>query len=311
MFTRTLGAAAALVASAALLAGCGASSGPVADAASHSPIRLVDDTHHTVVLNSPATRIVTLEPSNVEIALDLGLKNHIAGIDTSTMAYTPSPWKAQLKGLKNIGPSYPGISVEKVVAAKPDLVITGPGVKGIAQLAKFHIPVLTLNPQSAAGVYHDILLVGKATGRTEKARALVLRIKKQLRAVASEVSALPRPTVFTDLGGLYTVGPHTFLNSLIAMAGARNVGVEMSRQQWPKATAEQVVAANPSVILIDGGGTSVAQEEHIAGFSSTRAVETGHVYEVPQPSYIDTPSPAMVMGLKELVRLLHPHLAGK
>ncbi len=311
MWTRTTVAAAALLASAALLAGCGASSGPVADAASHAPIRIVDDIHHVIVLNSPATRIVTLEPSNVEIALDLGLKKHLAGIDASTIEYTPAPWQAQLRGLKNIGPSYPGISVEKVVDAKPDLVITGPGVKGISELAKFHIPVITLNPNSVQGVYHDILLVGKATGRTAQAEALVSRMKQQFTSVESEVKALPRPTVFTDLGGLYTVGSHTFLNSLIGMAGAQNVAAHMSKQQWPKVTAEQVVAADPSVILIDGGGTSISQEEQTAGFSAIRAVKTGHVFEVPQPSYIDTPSPAMVMGLKELVRLLHPKLAGK
>lgn len=291
-----------------LLAGCGTT----ATIASRppAPIHITDDLHHSITLKKPATRIVTLEPSNAEIALDLGLKPEMVGTDQTTFQYTPAPWKQLLHGIPPIGPSYPGISVEKIVAAKPDLVIATTGIKGLSSLAQFHIPVLVLEPASVQGIYHDIMLVGRATGRTAQARATVAHMKQQITEIEQAVSRVKtRPTVFYDLGGLYTAGPHTFLNSLIDMAGAMNVGAQLSTQQYPQVTAEQVVKANPDDILIDPeSGTTVLQEEHLAGFSAIIAVKTGNVDLIPNSSYVNEPSPALVMGLEELAKMLHPHL---
>lgn len=301
--------AATLSAALFLAAGCGNAAS--AQASPHHLV-LIDDAHHTVVLQKPATRIIALEPSNAEIVLGLGLKSRLIGVDTSALQYTPAPWSHQLHGVRSIGPSFPGINVEEVVAAKPDLVIAGEGIKGVTegpnQLAKFHIPVLTLEPTSLAGVYHDIYLVGKATGRQPEARVLIARLKRQFHQIETAVKTVrSKPTVFYDLGG-YTTGPHTFLNALINEAGAKNIGATLFKTQWPAWSAEQVVHANPDVILIDRGTSTVTKEEAIAGFSSTRAAKTHQVLVVPQPSYTEEPSPALVMGLEELVKLLHPGL---
>ncbi len=293
-----------------LLAGCGSSSASTSHPAASTKIRLVDDVGHHITLKKPATRIVVLEPSNAEIALDLGLKSSIVGADQSIFQYTPAPWKSELQGLKNIGPSYPGINVEEVVAAKPDLVIAATGIKGISSLSQYHIPVLTLNPTSVKGVYHDMRLVGEATGHVSQATSQIQKMKRQMGQIETVVKKTKtHPTVFYDLGGLYTAGPHSFVNSLIDMAGAVNIGASLSSQQYPQVTAEQVVKANPDDILIDpSAGTTISQEDHQAGFSAITAVKQGHVYDVPNSSYINEPSPALVMGLRELVQVLHPGL---
>lgn len=310
MFKHILGLTVSAVMASTLLAGCGSAPVNTASAKPSTVIRITDDLHHTITLKKPATRIVTLEPSNVEIALDLGLKSHIVGTDQATFQYTPAPWQSELSGLKNIGPSYPGISLEKIVAAKPDLVIASTGIKGLSALAQFHIPVLVLNPSSINGVYHDILLVGEATGTSPKAHQLVQQMQAQVASIEAKVATVKhKPTVFYDLGGLFTTGHGTFLNSLISMAGAVNVGATMSTQPWPQVKAEQVVKANPEDILIDStAGVSVSQEDRLAGFSVITAVKTGHVYVLPNSSYTDEPSPALVLGLQELVKVLHPNL---
>jgi len=291
------------------LTGCGGTSSSAA-AAPPAPLHLTDDIGHTITLTHPATRIVALEPSNTVIALELGLKRDLVGIDQESFQYTPSPWNHELSGLKSIGASYPGISTEQIVAARPDLVLATTGIHGLSSLSQFHIPVLTLNPTNINGVYHDMLLVGQATGHESQAEAVVHQMQHQMAQIEAQVAKTKtRPTVFYDLGQLYTAGPGTFVNSLIQLAGAKNVGAALSTQEWPQVTAEQVVKANPSIILIDSGaGETVAQEEHQAGFDAITAVKTGHVYELPNPSYVNEPSPALVMGLEELVHIFHPHV---
>lgn len=303
---------------AALLAGAvlGQAFWPTAMAASappsriHWPLTIQDDIGDRVTLSHPARRIVVIEPSNAEIALDLGLKPELVGADASVFRYAPAPWKSELAGIPNIGASYPAVSEEAIVARRPDLVIAPAGVAGLTGLSQLGIPVLTLEPSSIAGIYRDIRLVGEATAHTRRAAQLIRRLKAETSEIAGEVrrEATHHPRVFLDLGGLYTAGPHSFIANLIDLAGGINVGNRMSTRAYPKVTAEQVVRADPSVIIVDPEGTSVAAEEKIAGFSSIRAVKTHHVFAMPRPSYVDQPSPGFVRGIVELARLFYPRL---
>ena len=291
-----------LFASAAALAAAGPTSKATAS------ISVVDDLGQRVTVSAPAKRIVVIEPSNAEIALDLGLKKDLVGADSSVFQYLPNPWLKKVHGVHSIGASFPAVSEEAIVRVHPDLVISGTGVGGLNGLRKFHIPILYLDPTSIRGVYHDMLLVGKVTGTLGKAKTLVDHLKSETQAIHKKVMAETshRPSVFLDLGGLYSAGPKSFINSLIRLAGATNVVDSFSQKAYPEVTAEQVVRADPDIIVVDPEGTSVAKEEALAGFSSIRAVIHHRVYALPQPSYIEQPSPGLVLGLKELVRIFHP-----
>ncbi len=297
----------ALVISAAVLIGAAACGAPAAHGAPPK-LQVRDDLGRVVTLKHPARRLVVLQPSGFEIADALGLRKHIVGVSTAIPTYTPAPWKAAAAGLPSVGTAYPGISVEQVAARRPDLVIATTGIGGLKGLEALHIPVLILNPQSVAGVYRDIRLVGTLTGTAGKAAAVVRRLQSQMQALAAKAQRRPtRPVVFYDLGDLYTAGPHTFLSSLIQMAGGVNLGARLSHAQYPQVAAEQVVASNPAIILVDPNATSVAKEKQIAGFSTTAAARTGRIEAVPDSAYINEPSLGLVQGLTELIRLIHPH----
>jgi iron complex transport system substrate-binding protein len=230
-------------------------------------------------------------------------------VDTSVPQYTPAPWQAQTRGLVSVGPSFPGISVERVVAAKPDLVLATTGIAGLSGLKALHVPVLILNPQSIAGVYHDIDLVGEATAHLTAARTLVRRMQAEVGQLSRlALRTRTRPTVFYDLGGLYTAGPHTFINNLIQLAGGVNVGARLSARQWPQVSAEQVVKADPDIILVDPDATSPAKERLIPGFPETTAGRTGHIEAIPNSAYVNEPSMALIQGLRELINLIHPEV---
>jgi iron complex transport system substrate-binding protein len=270
----------------------------------------VDDVGATITLPKVATRIVTIAPSNTEIALELGLKSEIVGTDATTFEYAPAPWSHELKGLHDIGPSYPGVSVEQIIATKPDLVIAIPGVKGLSSLARFHIPVLILYPETVQGIYHDIQLVGQATGRSHQATEVVNHLRSQMSQLQSLVKTESHhsPTVFYDLGELYTAGPDSYINILLTMAGSKNVTDTFSHSAYPQVTPEQVVKANPQMIIYDPSGASVPVVDALPGFSHITAVKDHDVVSLPQHSYVNEPSPAVAMGLYELIHLIHPHL---
>jgi len=292
----------------AALAGCANSLSTIrSKPVGSSPISIVDDTGTHVILMHPARRIISLFPSNAEILLSLGLKKDIVGVDQETLQYTPPPWKSELVRVPSIGSSYPAVSIERIVALHPDLVLSYEGID-LGNLERFDIPVVTMDPSSVKGVYHDIRLVGKLTGTSSRASSVVHRMQSEISAIESKLRGITdRPTVFYDLGGLYTSGPHTFVNNLISLAGGVDLGALLSARPWPQVTTEQVVRADPQVILFDPEGTSLAHERSYPGFMDTRAFRDGRVYPVPNPSYIDEPSLALVKGLEQLAHLLHPH----
>ncbi len=274
------------------------------------PIRVIDDVGQHIVLGHPARRIVAIEPSNAEIVLALGLKARLVGVDQSSFQYTPPPWRARLQGVHSIGNSYPAASEEAIVATHPDLVLAATGVNGLGGLRALGIPVVILDPRSVAGIYHDIRLVGRLTGTLSRARQLVHHMQAQVAAITRRVrtQARHRPTVFYDLGGLYTAGPKSFIDSLIRLAGGVNVADRMSSAAYPHVTAEQVVAADPRIIIVDPDATTVAKEEKLPGFSTLSAVRHHRVYALPDSAYVNEPSMALVGGLEELVRIFHPHV---
>jgi iron complex transport system substrate-binding protein len=292
-----------------LAAGCGAPSAAAPASVSAGPIKIVGDNHVTLTFKHPAHRLIVIEPSNFEIVDVLGLRSDIVGVDASVPTYTPAPWSHAAHGLPTVGSAIPAVSPERIAARRPDLVIASAGVSGLSGLKALGIPVLILEPSTIAGVYHDIVLVGEATGRTSRATRLVAALKRQVRALEARVrTTRSRPAVFYDLGGLYTGGRGSFISSLIKLAGGRDVADSMSTEEWPQVTAEQVVAANPDYILVDPSGGTAAAERQIPGFSATTAGKQHHILAVPDSSYLDQPSVGLVRGLQELIAILHPKI---
>ena len=285
-------------------AGCGA--GGTASPA--GPIQVVDDAGQHLAFKAPVRRLVVIAPSNFEIVNALGLRHSVVGVDSSVPQYTPSPWAKAAQGLPSIGDALPEPSAEAVAARRPQLVITDESLADLKSLTSRHIPVMVLNPTSVAGIYHDIALVGKVTGTSGRARRLVAKLKGQLAALVQKLKSVRHhPTVFYDLGDLYSTGPGTFLTNFITLAGGKNALAPLVKAPWPQVAAEQVVHADPDYILIDSGaGTTVAQESRLAGFSGTYAVKHHQVLVVPNSSYLDQPSIGFVRGVQELAHILHP-----
>ena len=132
---------------------------------------LVDDLGTDVEVTQPVERIITLAPSNTEIAFALGLGERIVGVSD----WSDHPPEAL--DIQKVGTGTEG-NLELIVSLDPDLVLAigGEPVPAInAQLRDLGIAVLVLAADDLEGIYHDIELVGKAAGAEEAAEAVVAR----------------------------------------------------------------------------------------------------------------------------------------
>ncbi|SEM90719.1 ABC transporter substrate-binding protein [Lihuaxuella thermophila] len=267
------------------------------------PIKLKDQAGNLVTIEKQPQRIVSLIPSNTEIAYALNLGKQMVGVTAN------DDYPAEAKKLPKVGDWK--INVEKVVELKPDLVLanTANGKETIDQLKKLGLKVLVLDAQSIRDVYKSIDLVGDATNRAWEADQLVARMEKAKRDVFTKVARVSREKpvkVFVEISpDLFTAGGDTFMNELVTVAGGKNVAVDV--KGWPQVSAEQVVKWNPDVIISTHGGEQEILERK--GWSSIPAVKNKRVYSI-DPNLTNRPGPRIVQGIEQIAAVLYPEQFG-
>jgi iron complex transport system substrate-binding protein len=275
------------------------------------PVTLTDAAGRKVTVKAQPQRIVSLAPANTEALFAVGAGAQVVG-DTTYCNYPPEAAAVAKIG----GYSADTISIEKIVALKPDLVLAESGThdKVIAALDPLGITAIAVNPHTIEDVYSDLAMLGRITGQTEKASAIVSTMQKRIRAVSDKTATIPqdkRVTVFWEVWDepLMTAGPGTFTGQLVELAGGINVFKDV-KQDYPQINAEDVVKASPAAIMGPDTHSDKLTASLIArrpGWEQIAAVKTGRVYLV-NGDTSSRPGPRLADALEEIARDLYPDL---
>jgi len=282
---------------------------PAAEPAS-TGMTFTDGLGRTVNLPSPAQKVVSMAPSNTEILFAIGAGPQVVGRDEF------SDYPAEARSLPSIGGSMGQYSYEQVAALKPDLVLasginTPEQVKALEDLG---ITVFYLgNPSTLEEMYANLELIAQLTGREEQAAALVESLKARVIAVDDKLAgAADKPVVFYEIDASdpnkpYTTGPGTFIDLLIARAGG--VNLPGLTDAYPQVSLEQIVLADPAVILLGDAlyGTTPEIVAARAGWSEITAVKENRVLPF-DDNLVSRPGPRLVDGLEALAQAIHPEL---
>ena len=286
-------------------------------------------------------RIVSLLPSATEILFALGLDGEIVGVshecDHPPRARSkrvvissripddapPGDIDRMVREYVLRGESLYSVDAEALVELAPDLIVTqdlchvcaaSPDDLASALTRLSRPPrVLSLNPHNLADVWADIEKVGDATGRKERARALVTELEKRVAAVEAQVRGLekrPRVALLEWLNPLYN-GGH-WVPEMIRLAGGEDLLGQEGKPSFP-ITPEQVIGAAPEVLLIAPCGYDArrARNEYLQTafpreWSDIPAVRNGRVYALDASGYFSRSGPRLAVGLETLAKIFHP-----
>ncbi|NOZ06684.1 MAG: cobalamin-binding protein [Chloroflexi bacterium] len=273
------------------------------------PLSITDSLGREVTLAAQPQRIVSLAPSNTEILFAVGAGDQVVGV-TKFCNYPPEAKTREQIG----GFSAKTISVEKIVALKPDLVLSAGKIQQpvIEALEQAKIPVVALDPQTFDDVYAGILTVGQLTGHKKEADTVVTQMKSRIAAVQAQVKDIPadqRPTVFWEVWDepLMTAGPTTFTGQMIELAGATNIFSDV-KEQYPQVSAEEVISRNPAVILGPDSHAEALTAEKVKarpGWGNIRAVQDGRIYLI-DGDIASRPGPRLADGVEAIAKALYP-----
>jgi iron complex transport system substrate-binding protein len=288
-------------------------------------------------------RIVSLLPSATEIACALGLTDSLVGIShdcdfppeisgkavlSEAIVTTDLPSgviDATIRSHLHKGKSVYHLDERQLTSLQPDLILTqelcavcAPSytlVKQAARLLEAQTRLVSLEPESLAGILDNILLVGDLTGRAAEATALVDQLRARIEQVREAVTGRFRPRVacIEWLDPLFVAGH--WVPEMVALAGGMDV---LGRGGEPSFVVpwQTIIDSDPDVIVLMPCGFTVPRtrrEVHLLterkGWSDVRAVRAGQVYLTDASAYFNRPGPRIVTGVEILARILHPQVA--
>jgi len=272
------------------------------------PGTYTDDMGRTVSINEVPQRIVSHVPSITETLFALGLGERVVGVSD----YCDYPDEAKLK--PSVG-NYFNPSIENIVALDPDLVLTDGHNENVKGLEGLGITFFIVDPKDIDGIFKDIELLGKVTGTEGTAEKLINDMENDISYVSNRVKDAPKIKVFyiidaTDLTLPWTVGPGSFADALITIAGGENAAAK-AKDAWVQFSIEEVVSSDPEIIILPAKhGTTFTSPEMLETYPAWRgisAVRQDRIYTI-DGDLVDRSGPRIVQGLEEMAKIIHPEL---
>ncbi len=257
-------------------------------------------------------RIICASPVMAEIIFALDCGNRIIGISEYT-TFPPEVLEIPLIG-SAITPNK-----EKLLTLKPDIIIGQGKQPTITDFCRMYkIKCLSLDMDNMSDVYSSIQTIADLLEKPMLGKNLVADIKEQIADVQSKLTDIPsRKVLFLfgrqpgDLTGLTTIGPGSFLDELITVAGGNNLFSDATGP-YPQISKESLVMRRPEIImeLHPAGITkenALALHKDWAELPPMPAVKSDSIYYMTN-DYLLIPGPRMGKTVKRFAETIHPEV---
>ena len=198
-------------------------------------------------------RIVSLAPVVTEIVFAAGASDRLVGVTT----YCDRPLAA--KKIPKVG-GFTSISLESVLALRPDLVIAMPslGQRQVLERLRDHGVEVVVGFGDTIGEVRSLIsgvttaVAASPVSATKQAAAQVARFDASLAAVVVRRPHPPKTVVAVSSAPLVVAGGATFASEALLLVGAVPV-LPANSPAWPVWSSEALLQANVDVVVAAGG----------------------------------------------------------
>jgi len=231
---------------------------------------------------APPHRIVSLNLCADQFLMALADPGQIRGLTRLSHMANMSPVATQAARFPTIGSS-----AEALLAAQPDLILTGwPGQADAAVRAGFTGQTVVVPPaNSYADIVAQVRLVAAAIGHPERGEALIRRMDAELAAIAKPGG---RRTAADYQRRGYLSGAGTLMDDMMRRVGLVNLAKRLGLPPLANLPLEQLVAHRPDFLITGGGrahdlGSAMLDHPAIADIPRLRV--PGALVDCGGPSY--------------------------
>lgn len=210
-----------------------------------------DDTRKPHYLTKPPAeapvRIVSLAPVTTEILFALGVGDRVVGVTR----FCDRPQAATTK--PKVG-GYIDVSLERVLAQRPDLVVGMPSMGQRALLTQLQaqgVPIYVGFGDALHEVRDLIRGLGDVVGRKRQASQLLDDLDAGLRAAHTHQASRKRVVVLVGSAPIVAAGPNTFIDDVVHQLGHDNA--LRTGGSWPVLSLESLLSLRPDVVVVASG----------------------------------------------------------
>lgn len=271
------------------------------------PVTVTDANGDEVTIDEEPEHIVSVMPSNTEIAFDLGLGDQIVGVTEN------DDYPKEVEDIEKVGDME--LNVEKIISLDPELVLAHQtnDEKALEQLEDADIPVLVVgDAQNFDEVYDSLSLIGEAAGATDKAEDVIDDMKGKLSDLKEKASTIEKDEqkdVYVEISpspDIFTAGKGTFVDEMLNAIQAENASDD--QDSWAEVNEEAAIASNPDVIITTYGSfvdDPVAEVTERDGWDDITAVKKEAIFDMDE-DLLSRPGPRLVDGVEELGKAIYP-----
>ena len=274
------------------------------------PLTVKDATGESITFKEAPKKIVSISPAETESLFALGLDEQVVGVSDYDDYPAAATTKPKMGGLYNP-------NEEAIIAAQPDLVLTGisMSVEAAKHLRDLGITIYKTDPKSVDDVISNIEVFGQITDHQAEAKTVVDKMKKERDEVTEAVKSLTpeqKKKVYIEFSLGWTVGSGEFMDELINLAGGVNVAAGTAG--WYEISEEKIINDNPDVILFSKNVIDDKSKKKLdelikarSGWDQINAVKNNAIYGL-DDNLVSRPGPRVTEGLKEIASAIYPEL---
>jgi iron complex transport system substrate-binding protein len=231
-------------------------------------------------------KIASLVPAASDLIVGMGAADRLVAVSNFDVA------DDRTRHLPRVG-DYQTVDWEKLATLRPDAMVVQfdpdripPGLRQRAEA--LGIAIVNTRNNRLADVFNTLDQLGNALGLPDQAAGASARLRAQLDAVSLRTTGRPRvrALIVTDDVGRHVVGPNTYLDDLLALAGGENV-MAAGDKPYLQIDRERLRTLNPAVIIqLLPNATEQEREQSrraMAALAGVAAVRDGRVHVIAEP----------------------------
>jgi len=280
---------------------------------------------------SESPRYIITSPEVAEIVALIAGTENIVGVTTECNFPT------ELKKIPKVG-TFGKVDFEKIIELKPTIVfISGLEQKHLAaELNKLDIKTELIYPKSIAEMISSIRKIGTLLDKERRANFIADSLQAELTNITnlsrrsdtkldSTIAKVEKskdshnrsqgfpdstnfPKVYIEIYGnpIMSVSDNSFIGEVIQLAGGNNIFAHLPRD-YSRIKPENVILADPEIILLTYPGISAEQIKERKGWNVISACKYNRIYTVEDinPDLILRASPRIIKGIKLLQKAFY------
>ena len=197
--------------------------------------------------NKKYNRIVVLDPATVEMIYMLGAEDKIVGVANLERSKV---WpEEKVAKLESVG-TFIKSSLEKIIALKPDLVITSALTDDNLNngLRSNNIEAKRIQANSIEEIFTNFMEVAKMLGKENEANKIIAEKRAKLEEI-KKMAAINKKGLFVmSASPLMVFGNDNLPNDIMKLLNIKNIA-ENQKGRNPIVTPEFIMKENPDIII--------------------------------------------------------------